>query len=127
MTIPADYESIAELHRLGYSAPQIAARAGCSTRTVGRWRRSQGLTERPAHASYPVTPERLEAARRMLEDGASHHDISLTLHMSVHTLRAHFPGTAWSRDESIRLAHMVRQLNRIEALVNVQEKLEQSA
>lgn len=114
MSTPADHESIAELHRLGYSAPQIAVRAGCSTRTVERWRRSQGLTERPAHSSYPVTPERLEAARRLLDDGASHKDISQTLHMSRTTLQRHFPGTAWTRDESIRMAHMVRQLNRLE-------------
>lgn len=114
MTMPADYESIAELHRLGYSATQIAARAGCSTRTVVRWRRSQGLTTLPENASVPASQERLDAARRMLEDGVSHKDISRTLRMNPETLRRHFPGTAWTTQQSGRLAQMVRQLNRIE-------------
>lgn len=115
MSTPMDYASIAELHRLGYTANQIAVRVGCSTRTVERWRRSQGLTERPAHASYPATPERLEAARSMLADGASHKDICLTLRMNRETLRRHFPGTAWTPSQSGHLAQMVRQLNQLES------------
>lgn len=116
MTIPTDYESIAELNRLGYSATQIAARAGCSTRTVVRWRRSQRMPILPENASVPASQERLEAARLMLEDGVSHKDISRTLHMTRETLRRHFPGTAWTTQQSGRLAQMVRQLNRIEVL-----------
>ena len=112
-----DYDSIAELNRLGYSASQIATRLGCSTKSVERWRSSRGLTTLPENASRRVSPERLEAARSMLADGASHKDICRTLRMNRETLRRHFPGTAWTPEQSGRLAQMVRQLNRIEAFV----------
>lgn len=111
-----DYSQIAELHRLGYSARQIAERLGCDPKTVHRWRRAQGLTTLPENSGYPVTPERLEAARLMFADGASRHDVSLTLRMHEGTLRRYFPGTAWTFEESGRMSQMVQHLNRIEAL-----------
>lgn len=117
MSIYVNHDSIAELHRLGYSASQIATRLGCSTKTVERWRSSRGLTKLPENASRRVSPERLEAARSMLADGASHKDICLTLHMNRGTLRRHFPGTAWTPSQSGQLAQMVRKLNRLEAFV----------
>lgn len=119
---PVDYVQVAELQKLGYSVSQIATRLGCSTKAVERWRRSEGLTILRANASRPVTPERLEAARRMIEDGASHRDVSLTLRMSRKTLRRHFPDTAWTPEQAGHAARMVQRLNRIETRAYMQQK-----
>lgn len=95
-----DQERILELHRRGLSARMIAFEVGCATRTITRFRARHGLTvPQPANAARPACPERLERARVMLEDGASHLEVRETLGLHSATIRRHFPGTAWSRDQ----------------------------
>jgi len=108
-----DYELMRRLHEEGLSAPQIAERVGCTPRTVTRWRRQEGLTRViPATAGAPATPERLEQARRLLDDGASYQEVSRTLGMHERTLMRHFPGRGWSKREGGRLGAYVTQMNR---------------
>ena len=112
--VHVDRDELARLHRLGFSAPQIAVRLGCGERTVTRWRKSAGVDAPvPDYACHRVSAERLEAARRLLDDGLSIHDVSLTLRMSEATIRKYFPGAGWTREESGRFSAMVRRLNEI--------------
>jgi len=108
-------ESIAELHAQHFTPREIAAALGCSLRTVGRWRSSQGLTPVPPEFScHPVTPERLAAAAAMVADGAPFREIERTLHMSRDTLVRHFPGAQWTPKQAGELAAAVRQAKREE-------------
>ena len=110
-----DRERVLKLHRQGMSASEIAALVECSPRTITRIRKSEGLSEPlTPEGNGPVTPERLEAARLMLEDGASAKEVRRTLHMSQATLRNHFPGMSWSKGEVCEFARMVAEMNRLE-------------
>src|SRR5690606_9276142 len=95
-----DHEEIARLTRAGVSAPQIATRLGCTTRTVTRVRAELGLTQSmPANACRPISAARLARAQELLDDGASFTEVGRTLGVSFGTLRKHFPGRQWSADE----------------------------
>lgn len=112
-----DPELIERLHNEGLSAPEIAHRVGCSDRTVTRWRRANGLTKLTSpNAGKPISPERLEAARRMLDDGASYADVQTTLGIQQDTVRRHFPGRAWSPQQVAQYLVMVRAMHRLEGV-----------
>ena len=112
-----DRELLRHLHNMGLSAAQIAERAGCTARTVTRWRASEGLTQPgPVTVGVRVSAERLAAAERMLDDGAPYQEVARTLGMHQHTLRRHFPGRQWTKHQSgvfaAMVTHMNRQMNR---------------
>lgn len=111
MSARVNRNRIEALHLCGLSESEIAVRLDCSVRTVQRWRATQRGTPLTRHPR--VSEERLAAARRMIDDGASHGDIAVTLHMNVRTIARYFPGTSWSHENVLRYAHMVRQLNQI--------------
>ena len=112
-----DRELLRTLHDMGLSTAQIAERAGCTPRTVTRWRAAEGLTRPgPENVGVRVSAERLRAAERLLDDGASYQEVHRTLRMNLRTLKHHFPGREWSRHQSgvfaAMVTHMNRQMNR---------------
>ncbi|MDQ0241220.1 hypothetical protein [Arthrobacter bambusae] len=56
----------------------------------------------------PCTPEELNKARLMLEDGASMREITRTLGISKTTLRNKFPGMGWTYKESGEFRQLIR-------------------
>lgn len=105
-----DREQIAALTRQGKTAAQIAELLGCTERTVSRVRIETG-TAKPVspYSGKPVSPERLEQARLMLNDGAPWSEISRTLHISEHSLAKHFPGTQWTREQMNDLSAAIQR------------------
>lgn len=102
-----------ELQRLGYSAAQIAERMGVTDRTVTRWRKNAGLTKPIAeNVGRPVADERLDAAARLLEDGAPYAEVCRTLGMNSRTVRKYFPGHTWTAEQSGQFAAAIHQMNR---------------
>lgn len=47
-------------------------------------------------AKLPPSPERLEYAARLLEDGASQREVWRTTGIARDTLRKYFPGKGWT-------------------------------
>lgn len=110
---PVDCQEVARLTRAGVTAPKIAERLGCTTRTVQRARARLGISQPVSPtAGRPISAERLERVRRMVEDGASHAEITRTLGVNQETLRRHFPGTQWSPQQSSEMAAAVRRANK---------------
>jgi len=106
-------EFVARLHADGLSAAQIAEQAGCTTRTVQRWRTAQGVAQPlPPTRNPDEFPTRLEQARQLLEDGASYNEVIRTLHMHKRTLQRHFPGMGWSSVEGSRLGAFITRMQR---------------
>lgn len=57
------------------------------------------MTKRKINADprrQPLSAERIEAARRMIEDGASQTEITRTLGLARETIVRHFPGAGWT-------------------------------
>lgn len=112
-------ERFEAMERMGYSAAQIAAELNVCTRTVVRWRRATGRSHpTPEGWGVPLTPERLEAARAMLADGASRAEVARTLHMWDQTLAKHFPEAKWTKAQAGRFANEVRKLNKLMERIN---------
>lgn len=44
----------------------------------------------------PPTPEQIDHARRLLNDGASQREVQRTTGIARETLRKHFPGRGWT-------------------------------
>src|SRR5690554_2884916 len=108
--IKYDRDEIVRLTRLGLSATEISVRLGCSTRQVQRVRSARKVSgPTPEGAGRRITPERLAAIERMIEDGVAHAEIMRTLRVGHHTLARHFPGTAWSPQEAGEYARAIRR------------------
>ena len=56
----------------------------------------------------PVTPEKLEAVRKMVEDGASQKEIIRTVGVGRETIVKYFPGHRWTFQECGSLGRAVR-------------------
>jgi transposase len=82
-------ERIAALTRARWSAAQIAAELGVTTRTVQRARGRRGVA-RPA--TRPMNEIEMRRAAAMLDDGASYGEVARTLGRSLITIRRWFPG-----------------------------------
>ena len=110
-----DREEIGRLTKTGWSAAKIADQLGCTERTVIRVRVSLGITQPLSpNASLRISPERLERARLLIEDGASHNEVRRTLGVNAETLLRHFPGTQWSRAEVASFTRSVRMFSKQE-------------
>lgn len=105
MSVAQHDEQVRRLTLEGLSAPEIAARLGITPRSVARARVRARVA---AAAPVPLTEDTLRAVRAMLEDGASHLEISRTLPISRKSLSRHFPGTAWSARHASDLASFIR-------------------
>lgn len=94
------------LTKEGYSLSEIAVRLGVSRRQVVTYRKEAGVTQ-PAY--QPYTPEQLETAVNLLEDGASYAEVGRTIKRAPHHLRMKFPGYGWKADESGAFGYMMRK------------------
>lgn len=107
---------IAELHALNYTAPEIAARVGITPRSVLRAKVAAGI-------SRPQVPRFCEAeyraAKKMLDDGASYHEVGRTLGRSHSTIARHLPGYTWDKYQASAAAVMGRTMARIERAPNL--------
>lgn len=84
---------VASLTRAGLSLTQIADQLGVTDRTVSRDRQRLGIQQ--------PTPPRLsaaevEAARRLLDDGAPYSEVARTLGRSHSAIARRLPGYAWT-------------------------------
>lgn len=84
-----DYDRLAQLHREGRSAREIATILGCTERSVSRWRTVTGHNVRPASTPYP--PSVRERAARLIEDGCSLEETGRTLGIWPATIARWFP------------------------------------
>lgn len=89
-------DEVRRLTAIGRTAQQIAEQIGCSKRQVCRDRRSLGLS--PPHAP-PLTDSQLEQAEALLDDGASRSETARTLGVAETTIRRHFPGRGWTKQQ----------------------------
>lgn len=105
---------IVELTRLGHSAAQIAGRLGITARSVQRGRVAAGLaaTQPPrfCEAEY-------RAAKRMLDDGASYHEVGRTLGRAASTVKRHLPGYTWDKHQAAHAAALGRAMARLDRRV----------
>ncbi len=95
-----DWEQVAKLTREGKTAREISELLGCTKRTVSRARGATG-TAKPVlgFACHPITAERLEQIRSMVEDGTPVREIEKTLGTTHQTVNKYFPGASWSREQ----------------------------
>ena len=105
---PVDTEELERLHGQGLSATQIAEQVGCTTRTVFRWRSLSGVARE--RAPIVASPETLQRARELFDDGASQQEVHRTTGIGQHTLSRHFPGRGWSASEAGRHAVVAKAL-----------------
>jgi len=105
-----DWEMIAKLTLEGKTAREISELIGCTKRTVSRARVATGTAQIVSEfASRPITDERLEQIRFMVEDGAPVSEIEKTLRTTYTTVNKYFPGSSWNREEiSAHVANIQR-------------------
>jgi DNA invertase Pin-like site-specific DNA recombinase len=65
--------------------------------------------QRPRRMKRPPSPERLEQARRLLEDGASQRETCRTTGIHRTTLRKYFPGKGWTFVEGGKFRALTRE------------------
>ncbi|WP_447652971.1 helix-turn-helix domain-containing protein [Microbacterium sufflavum] len=106
----AVHEQFHALERAGLSARAIAGICGVSSRTVVRWRHSTGLTHCPPPS--PLPQDKLAAALRLLEDGASISEAARSIGCSNKTLSRRWPQYAWTQTQAGKFAAMVRRVER---------------
>lgn len=100
---------VAELTKLGWSAAAIARDQHSSERQITRIRSSLKLSQPvPENAGKPLSPERLEAMRLLVEDGASVGEIMRTLKCSDDTVKKYFPDAARDQSEWAHLWGSIR-------------------
>lgn len=106
-------EQFLELEGKGWTAARIADELGVSARTVYRLRRRYGFARTDTGRHAPLSPERLAVASEMIADGCSHCEVARSLGMQTATLRRHFPGTGWSKQETNEYINSVRRANKL--------------
>jgi DNA-binding NarL/FixJ family response regulator len=102
-------DDILALRATGRPTSAIARQLGISERTVQRRLKTHGLNRSSPNHGKPITAERLAQIKAMLDDGCSHREIGLTLHVGVHTIRKYFPGTAWTQAQSDELTSALQK------------------
>lgn len=95
-------QQVVEMTRQGLTAVQIGFALGITERSVVRHRRAAGVSLRSL--ADPMTPEELERAQQLLDDGCSYAEVGRTLGRAARTLRNHFPNQGW--DEETMREHL---------------------
>lgn len=113
--ILARRERVVELTRQGYSAPAIAAFIGITKRSVVRIRSEMGIAQPPS--GPPLTDAEKARAAQLLADGCSYTDVGRTLGRHPHSLRRHFPGMGWERQQCGEFSALMRRANEMQQRV----------
>ncbi len=109
-----DRDLFRELDAAGLSGSQIAERLGCSKRQVERIRDALGLKRGRPHFKYPQSVR--DEALRLLDDGASYHEVARTLDVRDTTIRKWFPGRGWTHSQAVEYRHMLSKLEDVSAV-----------
>lgn len=99
-------EAVAELTGMGRSASAIAEVLGITERSVQRYRRRLGISQRPP---VPLTESQLVAAAQLLDDGCSYTEVARTIGCAGNTVARHFPGCGWTRAQINEHLRMTRR------------------
>lgn len=102
---------IVNLTALEFTAAEIAARLGITPRTVTRARRAAGIAQQKPP---PMSDDEKRAAQRLLDDGASYHDVANTLGRAADTIKRNLPGYTWDRGRCAEAAALGRVMARLE-------------
>lgn len=97
---------VEEWTRRGESAALIASRLGCTPRTVVRIRAALGIAKPAPHSSW-MTPDEVERARALLDDGASCTEVARTLGRDSTTILKRFPQYRWTKTEAAQLGALM--------------------
>lgn len=100
-----DRATVEKMYREGATDEQIAQFMDATPGTVYRIRRELRLVNPPA----PAIPEdrKLEIIT-MLEDGASYNEVARTTRLCQTSIRRHFPGMGWTRQQVNENAYIRR-------------------
>lgn len=93
---PLDPQHIHTIKRLtlaGVGAREIAARIGCTTRTVSRYRHTLGISQPPPP---PLTDDEIAAIHRLADDGCSVTEIARTIGRGSNAVRRIRPDAVWT-------------------------------
>lgn len=99
----AERATIEHLHNAGLTAPEIAEELGRAAIDIRRVRKQLGLK-----FARRMTPERKATIQQMLNDGWSWKEIERTEGANWDTMRRHFPGTAWTRQQILEQSTITR-------------------
>lgn len=114
MNVPDDARDrdIAQRTMNGESTRSLAERYGINTRTVTRIRHRQGVAKPPP---VRLSTDEIALAKRLLEDGASYHEVARTLGRGYWSVRRKFPGMSqWNTRNAVQMRTLLAQLTRIE-------------
>ncbi|AYN56847.1 helix-turn-helix DNA-binding domain protein [Arthrobacter phage Andrew] len=103
-----------ELHAEGITARQAAERLGVSPRTIQRTRDRLGLSQPTTGGGKRPTPEQLEYARQLLEDGCSMTDAARSAGTTFNALKRRWPDKVWDPTTVGQYARQLDQLKRLE-------------
>lgn len=95
---------------------EIAAKVGCCMDTVTKCWRRNGIGHAKDNCT-PITRERLEIAKRCLDDGWSWSEIYKTHGISQQTMRKYFPGTQWTKEQIAQMSSMVQRARHSSKLI----------
>lgn len=104
----ATREAAYDLLAQGLTVKEVAARMGCTNRTVERAKKDLGLTNDRGGANR-MTEQDKALILTHLDDGASLAEIHRTTGWTHDTLRRHFPGRAWNRKQVGEHAAIMRR------------------
>lgn len=82
----------------GQPSRYLAKILGVTFVTILQWRRRE---TRPDWRKIRTSDLMIQKIEDMLNDGASHSEISRTLGVGGETIKKYFPGTAWSMEQTI--------------------------
>lgn len=98
--------AIKTMTQQGRTAHEISTALGITQRSVERARHQMGITRpRP----NPITPEEINRVAQLLQDGTSLKEAAETIGRSRESMRRHFPGQSWTRQQAVEWATVTRR------------------
>lgn len=104
-----DRNEFLALNAAGKTLAELAEHFAANPRTISRIRTELGLSHE--YLGRPITPERRNRIQQMLDDGWSHAEIHRTEGADPDTIRKHFPGTAWTKQQQAEYVATLRTIN----------------
>jgi hypothetical protein len=92
----------------GQPSRYLAKILGVTFTVINQWRRRDS---RPDWRRIRTPDLMLQKIEDMLNDGASHSEISRTLGVAGETIKKYFPGSAWSQEQIIEYLTMRREFS----------------
>lgn len=112
-TRTVDDEELLALHHAGKTANEIAQALGVTTRTVERYRARLGVSVPSPRSAWRVSPEWKARVEALLEDGTSLAEAARTVGCNDVTMRRHFPGRGWTKEQAGEFGNTALRANRV--------------